>query len=130
MSIQPTTKKGKKRVSISKKGGEVKQITLAEFIKQDMTRRHKSLRQYAEFIDCAPSTVGEYLHGREATIEFLRKLARVTDLNLRDLLIIAYPEVGTPDDIDPQLKVIFARYKTLPKSVQDFILRAMNMMEK
>jgi transcriptional regulator with XRE-family HTH domain len=105
-------------------------ITLAEFLNQDMeSRKIETEREYARFIGCAPSTVGEYLKGKEPTLDFLRKLSEATKVSLRDLLIIAYPEITMPDDIDPQWKLLYARFKTLPETVQDFILRAMSVME-
>src|SRR5258706_9532912 len=106
-------------------------ITLSEFMKQDMdSRKLYSDREYAHFVGCAPSTIGEYLRGKEPTIDFLRKYAKATKVSLRDLLIISFPEITTPDDIDPQWRLLYARYKNLPESVQDFILRAMSMVEK
>ena len=105
-------------------------ITFAELLRQDKeARKMETEREYARFLEIAPSTLGEYLKGKEPTISILRQVAKKTDYSLRDLFIVAFPEITTADDIDPQWRLLYTRYKNLPQSVQDFIIRALSSLE-
>jgi transcriptional regulator with XRE-family HTH domain len=108
----------RKRYTVSK--------SLSEFIRDEMNKRKMTARQFAEFLEVAPSTVTTYLRGQETepTLAFLRKLAKQTDTPLATVIAVAFPDVaGEIGDVSPHILLLATRLSNLPESVLNIIKR-------
>jgi transcriptional regulator with XRE-family HTH domain len=67
-----------------------------EFLRDEMALRDMSLRQFAELMDVAPSTISKAMRIKdppEPSIEFLLRLSKVTKTTFLTVLRLAYPVI-------------------------------------
>lgn len=60
-----------------------------EFLQDEITRRGMSARQFAEFLDVAPSTVSRCIDEKNPSLpglDFLLKIARATGVSITSLV--------------------------------------------
>jgi len=100
---------------------------LSKFIKDEMTKRDMSARQFAAFLDVAPSTVTSHMNAgtkAEPTLTFLRKLAQRTNTPLAIIISLAFPEISEDiSSIPPDILLLATRLNSLPEQIRDVIKR-------
>ncbi len=112
-----TRNKQRKRQAVAK--------TLVEFLTNELKTRGMSARQFADFLDVAPSTVTTYMNPNtkaEPTLTFLRKLAQRTETPLAVIIALAYPEVAPEiSDLPPDVLLLASRLANLPEPTRNII---------
>lgn len=92
---------------------------LSEFINSEVKKRGISLTKLADMMGVDGSTVTRAANPEKApmpTLDFLAKLARVTQVDICTLLSLAFPDVAGGDDSNARLLV--ARIRRLPADSQ------------
>lgn len=96
-----------------------------DFLKDEMFRREMSARQFAEFVDVAPTTITRAIDEREPTtpgMDFLLKLASATHVELSTLVEMAYPEMANSTKASPSARILAQQIEELPNGVRDTVL--------
>lgn len=96
---------------------------LADFINEEMKRRDMSIRQFADFLGVTHPTVSKIIDPRDPkrpSLEFLIKLADVTQSDIRDLVAMVAPEVAGES---ANVAALSARFRRLNKEQQEIIDR-------
>ncbi len=95
--------------------------SIAEFIREDMSRRGLSLREYAAFLGSTHPTVAKYLRGdNQPQWDFLVSLSRATHTDIGTLARIAAPEAAFEDV--PDTRIIMDRINQLPPTYRKTIV--------
>ena len=74
--------------------------TLADFIRQQMTNRHMSAREFAELVGVGASTINRTLrpdYKFEPSLDFLARLAIATNVDISYLVGLVKPEATKGD---------------------------------
>lgn len=93
---------------------------LGEFIEAEIKRRDMSARQFADMVGVVHSTITKamYTDPPEPSLDFLRKLAKATGVNVLDLVALYLPEESK---IDGQTRIIAERIARLPPDKREFV---------
>jgi len=96
-------------------------MTLREFIESEIKKRDMSLSEFARFIGISPSAVIKYLNeeSRGISIEFMVKLARGTNTNLKTIVAMEYPE--ETEELDPSVILMAERITRLPQDKRQMV---------
>jgi transcriptional regulator with XRE-family HTH domain len=95
---------------------ESSQVSLADFINDEVKKRNMSLREFAESIGTAASTITRAVGDNppQPGIDFLIKLSRGTGVSLMSLIKMAFPEAESHLVVpDVQSKLIADRITRL-----------------
>lgn len=101
---------------------------IVTFIKDEMSKRHLSARQFADLVEVSPSTITNVINERtEPSVQFLRNLAKATSTPLSVLIALAYPEVaGEIDALSPEVLLLAVRLSRLPPDLQKRVIAFVN----
>lgn len=101
---------------------------LGAFIKDEISRRHLSNRQFAELVNVVPTTITNVISGKtEPSLPFLRNLAKATGTPLSVLIALAYPDVaGEIDTLSPEILLLAVRLSRLPPELQKRVIAFVN----
>lgn len=103
--------------------------TLGEFILDEIRNRHTSARDFADLVGVSHTVINKFMnHGLEdsyagkpigdPSLEFLVKLAKATQVDVRTLITLVYPEIG---EVDPSNLILAERINNLPKDQKALI---------
>lgn len=101
------------------------QNAFREFIKDQMFRREMSARQFAEFVDVAPTTITRAIDEADPStpgIDFLLKLAQATHVELSTLVDMAYPDIATSTKASPSSRVLAQQIEELPDGIREVVV--------
>lgn len=93
----------------------------AEFIQSEIKQRNMSVRQFAELVGVAHTTISRLIdpsHAILPTLELLNKLAKVTHTDIRDLVGLIYLDDADPD---PEAEILATQISALPPEEREFI---------
>lgn len=96
-----------------------------KFLQDEIERRGMSARQFAEFVDVAPSTVSRCIDEKNPQIpglEFLIKLATATGVSITSLVAMAYPDLTVTTRPSPSAQILAQQIEQLPATTQEVIL--------
>lgn len=101
---------------------------LGAFIKDELSRRHLSARQFADLLNMSPSTITNVINEKtEPSVQFLRSLAKATGTPLSVLIALAYPDVaGEIDTLSPEILLLAVRLSRLPPDLQKRVIAFVN----
>jgi transcriptional regulator with XRE-family HTH domain len=102
------------------------ETTLGEFIDQEIRKRQMSVREFAEFVGVTHPTILKFReHGKQdvgtPSIEFLIKLAKVTNTSLIALLAMAFPDAAPLLNVDAATLILSQRIQRLPDHIRQAI---------
>jgi transcriptional regulator with XRE-family HTH domain len=97
-------------------------LTLGQFIQDEMKRREMSMREFAKLVGVSHKIIGKFRnHGinpiynkrpvGEPSLEFLAKLSKATSIDLCALVALIYPDHTVAD---PRAAITNARISQLP----------------
>jgi len=95
-----------------------------KFLLDEINRRGMSARQFAEFVDVAPSTVSRCVDERDPQvpgIDFLIKIAKATGLSITSLVALAYPDVTLETRPSALSQLRAQQIEQLPDAVQEVV---------
>lgn len=98
--------------------------TLRQFILDQMSDRHMSARQFAEFVGVAHTTINRAVDTRKEpkpSIEFLLSLSKATNVSVLTLLEMAYPDEVKANAVTPSIQVMAQMLSELPENIQQAI---------
>lgn len=75
-----------------------------DYLRRQIQDRHMTIREFAAFIDVAPSTISRAIDERDPKphgLDFLMKLSQATGERLGVLIDIAYPDFAIGEAISP-----------------------------
>ncbi len=99
-----------------------------DFLKAEMKQRNMVPRAFAAFIGVSHTTIVRFTADpmREEnipTLEFLLKLSQATNTSLNALLVLCFPEVARPLEIDPELALISESIAALPSESRQMVMK-------
>lgn len=98
--------------------------TLRDFILAEMLRKGMSQRQFAEFVDVNPSTIHRAVRDHdnpEPSIEFLSKLSRKCEVDIRVLVALVAP--GEIVETNVETLLLAEMINRLPTVHREIIMR-------
>lgn len=93
---------------------------LGDFIEGELKRRDMSLRRFADIVGVHHSTLIKAMRPEppEPSLDFLRKLAKATGVNVLDLVALVLPE---DSNVDGEVRVIAERIARLPADRREIV---------
>ena len=95
-----------------------------DFLQDEIERRRMSARQFAEFVDVAPSTVTRCVDEQSPAIpglDFLIKLSTSLNISLPALVELAYPDYTLKTNPSAAARIMAQQIEQLPQAAQDVI---------
>lgn len=102
----------------------MEQNKLREFLLNEIRKRDMSVRQFAEFVGVAHSTINRMLDERgdsTPTLDSLLKISDATHTDLYSLLSIAFPDVVQKNALSADARIIAQRIEQAPEHVRKAI---------
>lgn len=96
-----------------------------DFLQNEMQRRDMSARQFAEFVDVAPTTITRCVDEKNPQLpglDFLMKLAKATGASITSLVAMAYPDLAITTRPSPSAQILAQQIEQLPEATQEVIL--------
>lgn len=96
-----------------------------KYLQDEIERRGMSARQFAEFVDVAPSTVTRCIDEKNPVIpglDFLVKLSKATGTSITSLVGIAYPDLTLTTRPSATAQIMAQQIEQLPEATQEVIL--------
>lgn len=103
--------------------------TLGEFILDEIKTRQMTAREFANYVGVTHSAINKFLnHGLSniyagkpvgnPSLDFFVKLARATNVDVRTLITLVYPELS---NVDPSDLILAERISNLPEDQKAII---------
>ncbi len=95
-----------------------------KFLQDEIIRRGMSARQFAEFLDVAPSTVSRCIDEKNPLLpglDFLLKIARATGVSITSLVAMAYPDLTITTRPSPSAQILAQQIEQLPEATQEVV---------
>lgn len=97
-----------------------------KFLQDEMERRGMtSAREFARFVDVAPSTVTRCIDEKDPAVpglDFLIKVATATGVSITSLVAMAYPDLTITTRPSPSAQILAQQIEQLPEATQEVIL--------
>lgn len=97
-----------------------------DYLRRQIQDRHMTIREFAAFIDVAPSTISRAIDERDPKppgLDFLMKLSQATGERLGVLIELAYPDFAIGEAFSPTTRLFAERFQALPIQLQQVIQR-------
>ncbi len=96
----------------------------SQFVKDEMRRRDMSARQFAEFVDVAPTTITRAIDEKAPStpgIDFIIKLANATHVSVTALVEMAYPDVAESTSPHASTRILAQQIEQLPDGLRQAV---------
>lgn len=96
-----------------------------KFLDTEMQKREMSMRQFAEFIDVAATTVTRMMDQAEPKkpgLDVLIKISKATHVSLPALVAMAYPDVSEATKLSASAQVLAQQIEELPDRTKEIVL--------